>query len=294
MEASGAASAGGTRRRLRGVDDDSSGGAGRGGPRQAKVYRKGPEQDPFWHIYHDRAIMANPGWEDAPQPWTPKTALKYLLWCHVDRLWPEVHHERNCKHKDAKWTMLEDKEVKWRFHTILRAISDNEHYTKQSIPFSIVGLMYAEHVLGVQVDWSTLPKGLSQSYLLRRPMQIPYVPMPDWFRVNPKLYDDPAVETVYGRARRRGGRHLPEDVNMDEDEVEREITAAMELEENPGLGAVVGMDIAMVDVVAGDNRAADRSQADGVEADGVDGRGRWKSWWGLKTPLQTDFGRWHF
>jgi hypothetical protein len=55
--------------------------------------------------------------------------------------------------------------------------------------------MYAEHVLRVLVDWSTLPSTgfgyLSEMYLIRKPAQIAYVAVPDWFRNDPALLDDP-------------------------------------------------------------------------------------------------------
>jgi hypothetical protein len=55
--------------------------------------------------------------------------------------------------------------------------------------------MYAEHVLRVPVDWSTLPSigfgRLSEMYLTRKPTQIPYVVVPVWFRSDPALLNNP-------------------------------------------------------------------------------------------------------
>ena len=60
---------------------------------------------------------------------------------------------------------------------------------------SIVSLMYAEHVLKVPVDWSTLKSvgfgRLLDMYLARKPSQIPYVAVLDWFRNDPTLLEDP-------------------------------------------------------------------------------------------------------
>jgi hypothetical protein len=79
--------------------------------------------------------------------------------------------------------------------TILRAILNSDHYARNIIPVSIVSLMYAEHVLRVPMDWSTLLSTgfgrLSEMYLTRKPTQIAYVDVPDWFRSNPALVDDP-------------------------------------------------------------------------------------------------------
>ena len=53
-------------------------------------------------------------------------------------------------------------EVKWHFLTILPAISEHSKWPKGSIPRN-ASMMYAEHVLGVNVDWSTNPQGGLQS-----------------------------------------------------------------------------------------------------------------------------------
>ena len=78
--------------------------------------------------------------------------MKYVGFPHFDRLWPPTSHEQHCKSRDAKYLHLEDVEVKWRFLTILRAISEQTKWPKGSIPRSIASMMYAEHVLHVDVD----------------------------------------------------------------------------------------------------------------------------------------------
>lgn len=161
--------------------------------RSGKKARK--EVDLEMDIYLNHEIRAYPGWESEPQPWSAATAMTHVSFPHFDRLWPTWCHEKHCKSKDAKYSHIEDLEVKWRFLTILRAISNREQWPKNSIPRSIAALMYAEHVLRMRVDWSTL-KGekfghLGTALLARRPKDIPYSPVPDWFRANPKLRDEP-------------------------------------------------------------------------------------------------------
>jgi hypothetical protein len=86
--------------------------------------------------------------------------------------------------------------------------------------------MYAEHVLRVSVDWSTLPSTgfgrLSEIYLTRKPAQIAYVVVPDWFRSNPALLDDPespipANREVWSWSRPRKKRRLSADNELDKD-----------------------------------------------------------------------------
>jgi hypothetical protein len=112
-----------------------------------------------------------------------------------DRMWPRECHAKNIEIKSASWCDLVDIKVKWKFLIILRAISNSDRYARNIIPVSIVFLMYAEHVLRVPVDWSTLASirfgHLSEMYLTRKPAQIAYVAVPDWFRSDPALLDDP-------------------------------------------------------------------------------------------------------
>jgi hypothetical protein len=116
--------------------------------------------------------------------------------------------------------------VKWKFLTILRAISNSDRYARNIIPISIVSLMYAEHVFRVPVDWSILPSTgfgrLSEMYLTRKPAQIAYVIVSDWFRSNPALLDDPespipANREVWSRSRPRKKRRLSADNELDRD-----------------------------------------------------------------------------
>ena len=102
-----------------------------------------------------RTFLHTSRWEQQPPPWLVATAMKYVGFPHFDRLWPPTSHEQHCKSRDAKYLHLEDVEVKWRFLTILWAISEQTKWPKGSIPRSIASMMYAEHVLRVDVDWST-------------------------------------------------------------------------------------------------------------------------------------------
>ena len=107
-------------------------------------------------VFYNPTLRAYSGWENVPQPWSVETTMKYGNFAHFDRLWPESSHVAHCKAKDAKYSHIEDLEVKWRFLTILRGISNKERWPKNAILKCVASLMYAEHVLRVRVDWSTL------------------------------------------------------------------------------------------------------------------------------------------
>jgi hypothetical protein len=143
-----------------------------------------------------------------------------------DRMWPRECHAKNIETKSASWCDLVDIEVKWRFLTILRAISNSDRYARNIIPVSIVSLMYAEHVLRVPVDWSTLLSigfgHLLEMYLTRKLAQIAYVPVPDWFRNDPALLDDPespipANREPWSRSRPRKRRRVSANNELDRD-----------------------------------------------------------------------------
>ena len=134
--------------------------------------------------------------------------MKYVGFPHFDRLWPPTSHEQHCKSKDEKYLRLEDVEVKWQFLTILWAISEQTKWPKGSIPHSIASMMYAEHVLRVDVDWSTFCMegfgAIGPGLLAKRPVHFPYVPVSEWFRNDPKLYMDSRAQERTVRAVEEG------------------------------------------------------------------------------------------
>ena len=162
--------------------------------------------DPEWDIYNDLNQKARAGWELVQQPWSARTAMQYVGFCHFDRLWPRNSHERNCKAVSGSYMQLEDVEVKWRFLTILRNISTLDRWPRSAIPKSVACMMYAEHVLHVRVDWSTLGAlnaqkfgGIGTALTKCTVPDIPYTPVPEWFRTNPRLVDDPGAPIPEGR-----------------------------------------------------------------------------------------------
>jgi hypothetical protein len=77
-------------------------------------------------LYDDHSILAEPWWQDAEQPWSSSTALRYVKLVFSNRMWPRQCHTKNIETKSASWCDLIDIEVKWRFLTILRAILNSD------------------------------------------------------------------------------------------------------------------------------------------------------------------------
>ena len=63
-------------------------------------------------VFENLALKAYAGWENVPQPWLAETTMKYVNFAHFNRLWPESFHVAHCKAKDAKYSHIEDLEVK--------------------------------------------------------------------------------------------------------------------------------------------------------------------------------------
>ena len=63
---------------------------------------------------------------------------------------------------------------------------------------------YAEHVLHVNVDWSTFRmegfRAIGQGILAKCHVHIPYLPVSKWFRNDPKLYIEPRAQERTVRA----------------------------------------------------------------------------------------------
>ena len=133
--------------------------------------------------------------------------------------------------------------------------------------------MYAEHVLRVRVDWSTLKSinkkigQIGDTLIIKKPVDIPYEPIPDWFRQNPKLLDEPGrplpPNRTPKRPRWRRASQNPIDIVL------REVFKAMEMD-------VEGNDDGQINVSVHGGIGADRvphevvTEADGqVGADGV-------------------------
>jgi hypothetical protein len=197
-----------------------------GSGEKKNAHRRGKKKVMNMELYDDHSILAESGWQAAEQPWSSSTALQYVKLAFSDRMWPRQCHTKNIETKSASWCDLVDIEVKWRFLIILRVISNSDRYARNIIPVSIVSLMYAEHVLRVPVDWSTLPSTgfgrLSEMYLTRKPTQIPYVAVPVWFRSDPALLDDSeslilANHEPWSRSRPRKRRRVSADNELDRD-----------------------------------------------------------------------------
>ena len=94
-------------------------------------------------------------------------------------------------------------------------------------------MMYAEHVLRVRVDWSSLGAlnekkfgGIEIAFTKCTVPDIPYIPVPDWFKENSRLVDDHSTSVPDGREPKRP-RHSCRADN-DVETVSAEVVATIE------------------------------------------------------------------
>jgi hypothetical protein len=159
--------------------------------------------------------------------------MQYVGFPHFDRLWPRPCHEIHCRSISANYNQLQDVETKWRFLTILRNISNLERWRKGAIPKSVTCMMYAEHVLRVRVDWSSLGAlnekkfgGIGIAFTKCTVPDISYIPVPEWFRENSRLVDDPRTPVPDGREPKRPRHSCRADNDIET--VSGEVVANME------------------------------------------------------------------
>jgi hypothetical protein len=98
------------------------------------AHRRGKKEVMNMELYDDHSILAELGWQAAEQPWLSSTTLQYVKLAFSDRMWPRECHAKNIERKNTSWCDLVDIEVKWRFLTILRAISNSDRYARNIIP----------------------------------------------------------------------------------------------------------------------------------------------------------------
>jgi hypothetical protein len=76
------------------------------------AHRRGKKEVMNMELYDNHSILAEPGWQDAKQPWSSSTALRYVKLAFSDRMWSRQCHTKNIETKSASWCDLVDIEVK--------------------------------------------------------------------------------------------------------------------------------------------------------------------------------------
>lgn len=187
---------GGGNRRRKGKEVEEH---GEGSGTQKLDHKKSKKgADPEWDIFDNHNLKAYAEWENVPEPWSLANAIKYVGFPHIDRWCDRNCHSRNCKSKSYSYNKIDNIEAKWRCLEILRFLTDDLTYDRHKIPKKVVCMVYVELELQKTVKWSTLYDKTHHLGALKigrlkypngPPPVIPSVPVPDWFRNDPRLFE---------------------------------------------------------------------------------------------------------
>lgn len=108
------------------------------------------------HILYDNELKAFKDWEDVPMPWTFMHCVKYIAWCHLGRMWPHSRYSSIRRYDKANLNYCTNEEVKERCIQAYQHIYNTSKVHRNEINLSILRMVYAEVILGVIVDWSTM------------------------------------------------------------------------------------------------------------------------------------------
>jgi hypothetical protein len=108
------------------------------------------------HIFLDESKLAFNRWEEVPKPWSFKTCEAYIEWCHIGRDFPHEHYMKQCKADKAKlyfcqWPIFKERCIEMCHH-----IYEKPFLERNICPLSILQMVYAEVVLGKNVNWMTI------------------------------------------------------------------------------------------------------------------------------------------
>jgi hypothetical protein len=108
------------------------------------------------HIFMDQTKLAFNGWEDVAKPWNFQNCEAFIDWCHISRGFPLKCYKNHRKIDRANlhycnWDVFKERCIEMYQH-----IYDTPFVDRNECPFSILRMVYAEVVLGKQVDWMTI------------------------------------------------------------------------------------------------------------------------------------------
>jgi hypothetical protein len=102
------------------------------------------------HIFMGHNKLAFNGWEDVAEPWNFQNCEAFIDWCHISRGFLLQRYKNHRKTDRANllycnWDAYKE-----------RCIYDTPFVDRNECPLSILRMVYAEVVLGKQVDWMTI------------------------------------------------------------------------------------------------------------------------------------------
>jgi hypothetical protein len=104
----------------------------------------------------DHSKLAFNGWEDVAEPWNFQNCEAFIDWCHISRGFPLQRYKNHRKTDRANLHYCNWDAYKERCIEMYQHIYDTPFVDRNECPLSILRMVYAEVVLGKQVDWMTI------------------------------------------------------------------------------------------------------------------------------------------
>jgi hypothetical protein len=148
-----------------------------------KSHRTGRPGKKRLEIFLDNSKKAFDGWEGITRKWNHEDCEEYIEWCHIGKGFPHARYYTQRRADKAnlhycKWPVFKERCIEMYQH-----IYETPDLDRNECPLSILRMVYAEVVLGKEVDWMTL-------------------------KIQPKSNMKAPMESFYPRGRKYPGRGL--------------------------------------------------------------------------------------
>jgi len=89
-----------------------------------------------------------------------------VRWCHIHKKWPLSKHET---HKKIILPNIQVEHMKACMLEVYMAMIGNHFFPRNQVPLTMAQMVYAEVMIGVQVDWRTVPSNWTSNLPLYWP-----------------------------------------------------------------------------------------------------------------------------
>jgi len=118
--------------------------------------------DPTNHIFL--------GWKNKLQPWTLETCIKYIDWCHIDKVFAYSEYRKHCWYQVANLYHCRDFNFLERCIQVYQHVYVTAFVTRNKCNLAILHMVYVEDKFNCKVDWCMIPT--FKNSLMRAPESI--------------------------------------------------------------------------------------------------------------------------
>lgn len=126
-------------------------------------------------VARDPNILANPGWQNERGLWMYSTVRRYVEWTHLMRMFvPSANVERMSKQRYGLWKEVCHKIFGDRCKEVWDFLwGEPREFERGHMVMWLCQMVYAEVILGVDIDWSSIPRTSPDLRAARRFSVIP-------------------------------------------------------------------------------------------------------------------------